>query len=142
MMSRTVLAAIFVFTALGGGASAMASEEKQASVRQTFLILYRPGSNWDSSKRVWQQALGGHKDYLIGHYADGVLKFAGPFMDDWGGGVVVQTENAEAAADIARSDPAVLNGVFVFEVHPWFLVDWDEALTQKNAAADETSGEQ
>lgn len=137
MALMRILAVACLLAAIGGGVSAAMAEQKPAAERKQtagermFLILYRPGENWDASKRVWQQALGGHKDYLIDRYADGVLKFAGPFTDDWGGGVVVRADDADAAAGIARNDPAVQNGVFVFEIHPWFLVDWDEALAQR-----------
>lgn len=139
-------AILVIISALGlaatmDGVSAMAAEGEQAVSRNTFLILYRPGAKWDGSKRVWEQELGGHKDYLIDQYAGGILKFAGPFIDDWGGGVVVQTIDAQAAAEIARNDPAVLNGVFVFEIHPWFLVDWDEAMTQRNTMAETSAGQ-
>lgn len=142
MAAMRILALSCLLAAMGGGvAITPAAAETNSDAEKTFLILYRPGANWDASKRVWQQALGGHKDYLIDRYAAGALQFAGPFLDDWGGGVVVQAADADAAAEIAENDPAVQNKVFVYEVHPWFLVNWDEALAERGAAKLERKAE-
>jgi uncharacterized protein YciI len=143
MATRTILLLVILhLVALSGGGIAMAEDTNISDAKKTFLVLYRPGPNWDPAKRVWEQQLGGHKDYLIDRYADGALKFAGPFTDDWGGGVVVQVATIEVAAEIAKHDPAVMNGIFTFEIHPWFLVNWDEALAQRETGAREKSSPQ
>lgn len=102
---------------------AQTAEEEPA--KQTFLVIYRPGPAYDPSKPVREQALGGHGKYLLNLYKSGDMKFAGPFTDNWGGGVVLSVANIEAAEEIAKNDPAVLSGVFVWEIHPWHLVPWE-----------------
>lgn len=92
---------------------------------QTFIIIYKPGPAWIKGKSVGEQNLLEHGDYMHHLHQLGVLRFAGPFMDDMGGATVIETESMEEAQDILKKDPAILNEVFVAEVHPWYLVDWE-----------------
>jgi uncharacterized protein YciI len=61
-------------------------------------------------------------------YGKGSLKFAGPFLDDMGGAVVLEADNETEAKAVVASDPAVVGGVFVPEIHPWRLVDWERRV--------------
>jgi uncharacterized protein YciI len=95
---------------------------------QTFLVLYRPGPSWDPARSVREQNLGAHGQYLLGLYAKGTMTMAGPFTDDAGGGVVLSVATAREATAVAAYDPAVVSGVFEYEVHPWDLVPWVDHL--------------
>lgn len=124
-MTAVVLCAALLCGSLGSPGRA-AEPEGSATDKQTFLVIYRPGPAYDPAKSVRAQALGGHGKYLLELYKSGDMKFAGPFTDDWGGGVVLSVADQAAAEAIAKNDPAVLSGVFVWEVHPWYLVPWEE----------------
>lgn len=50
---------------------------------------------------------------------------AGPFMDDTGGAAVVLCEDEQEARLVMERDPAVIGGIFVSEVHPWYMVVWE-----------------
>lgn|SRR5690606_21668089 len=65
-----------------------------------------------------------HVAYLNGLNEEGKLKFAGPFLDaegkPLGSLVMVETEDREAAQDIADADPYARAGLFAsVEIHPW-----------------------
>jgi uncharacterized protein len=69
-----------------------------------------------------------HGTYLLSLFAKDSMKFAGPFSDDTGAGVVLEvTDEAEARAMVAE-DPAVKLGIFLYEIHPWDLVPWESYL--------------
>jgi uncharacterized protein YciI len=48
----------------------------------------------------------------------------GPYLDDSGGVNLIYAEDIDAAWEIVEQDPAVVSGVFVPEVHPWFYGNW------------------
>ena len=93
---------------------------------QTFIIIYKPGTAWIKDKPYWEQPLMEHGDYMHQLYLSGVLRFAGPFSDNLGGATVIETTTKEEAQDILSKDPAIISNVFIGELHPWFLVDWEQ----------------
>lgn len=66
-----------------------------------------------------------HGRYLPGLYANGQLRFAGPWTNDAGTAVVLDVTTADEADAIARNDRA--GGVCV-RVHPWELIPSDQYL--------------
>ncbi|MEW6213387.1 MAG: YciI family protein [Acidobacteriota bacterium] len=91
----------------------------------TFIIIYRRGQAWIEGKSISEQPLEEHGKYILGLYGAGKLRFAGPFEDDSGGAAVIEAASEQEARSIARDDPAVTSGVFVYEIHPWKLVPWE-----------------
>jgi len=49
-----------------------------------------------------------------------------------GGGAFEAANDGEARAVVA-ADPAVVSGVFVADVHPWRLVDWERHVKKLEA---------
>jgi len=81
--------------------------------------------------------MGDHGKYVLSLHVKGSLKLGGPFLDDSGGALVLEVENeAEAKAAVA-SDPAVVARVFVGELHPWRLVDWEKRSGSTSQAAEQ-----
>ena len=68
---------------------------------------------------------------MLSLFEKGFLKFAGPFADGKGGAVVLEVANEAEAQALVADDPAVKSGVFVHEVHPWQLVDWEKHVKKK-----------
>ncbi len=93
-----------------------------------FLVVYKPAAAWIAGLPVSQQPLKEHGQFLLELYRQGSLKFAGPFSDDAGGAAVVVADDMIAANALILEDPAVVNKVFVHELHPWALVPWDSYL--------------
>jgi uncharacterized protein len=101
---------------------------QEPKAKPTFLVIYRPGPAWLVDKPVTEQPLKEHGKYMLSLYAAGTLKFAGPFTDNAGGALAFEaTDEAEARAIVAK-DPAVVSGVFIYELHPWRLVEWERYL--------------
>ncbi len=100
-------------------------ERQERNAKTTQLVVYRPGPGWIVGKPVTEQPLEQHGRYMLSLYVRGALKLAGPFLDDAGGAVVLEAENEVEAKAMVSLDPAVVSQVFVAEVHPWRLVDWE-----------------
>jgi uncharacterized protein len=100
--------------------------------KSTYLVIYRPGPAWIPGKPLKEQPLKEHGKYMLSLYKGGILKFAGPFTDDTGGAVVFEAENEDEAKAIVAADPAVVSKIFLFDLHPWGLVDWERYV--KNVA--------
>jgi hypothetical protein len=47
---------------------------------------------------------------------------AGPFADGSGGAVVIDVESEKEAKELAENDPAVLSGVFNYQIKEWSTV--------------------
>ena len=103
-----------------------AQESQKIAAKSTFLVIYRPGPSWLQGKTLSEQPLKEHGKYMLSLYAKGSLKFAGPFTDDAGGAVVLEVAGEDEARTIVAEDPAVKSGVFIHEIHPWALVQWDK----------------
>lgn len=101
---------------------------QEGSPKQTFLVVYKPGPAWLSGKPLNAQPLKEHGKYMLSLYAKGSLKIAGPFSDDAGGALVLEVSGETEARAIVADDPAIKSGVFVQEMHPWGLVQWDKML--------------
>jgi uncharacterized protein len=97
-------------------------------LKSTYLVIYRPGPAWISGKPVTEQPLKEHGKYMLSLYKNGILKFAGPFTDNAGGAVVFEAENEDAAKAVVAADPAVTSKIFLHELHPWGLVDWEQRV--------------
>jgi uncharacterized protein YciI len=98
------------------------------ATKSTFLVLYRPGPHWAAGKPIRAQPPKEHGKYLLDLYARGAMKMAGPFDDNTGAAVVVEAADEAEAKALVAGDPAVKNGVFAYELHPWALVPWENYL--------------
>jgi uncharacterized protein YciI len=115
-----------LFSLAVGVAMSGSAQTPSSSVKITYLVVYRPGPGWISGKPIEQQPLKEHAAYMLSLYERGALRFAGPFLDNAGGAVVLEADNEERAKAMIADDPAVVSRVFVGELHPWRLVDWEQ----------------
>jgi uncharacterized protein YciI len=97
-------------------------------MKRTYLVVYKPGPNFLPGKPLKEQPLTEHGRYLLGLHVKGSLKFAGPFLDDAGGAAVFEAADDDEARAVVAADPPVVSGVFVAELHPWGLVDWEKRV--------------
>lgn len=91
---------------------------------RTYAVIYEIGRGWQMGKPIEEQALGQHYDFLQYLFQQGILIEGGPYLDDSGGLALIRAEDIDAAWEIVEQDPAVLNEVFVPEIHPWFQGNW------------------
>jgi len=86
-----------------------------------FAIVFRTGPAWDAAKPAGQQAFMKEHSQNLGslHKADKIA--LGGRFGEFGLVVVRAADMAEARA-MLLGDPAVANGVFQADVHPWSTI--------------------
>ncbi len=82
------------------------------------VIIYSLGESWEEGKPFWEQKLRPHREYLVNVLQERLVS-AGPFLDHTGGLVIMEVERLEDAELVAKNDPAVIDGRFNYQVHPW-----------------------
>ena len=105
---------------------AVTDAQQLTVANRTFLVIYRPGPAWLPGKPVTEQPLKEHGKYMLSLYISGSMKLAGPLTDNAGGAVLLDVADESKAKAIVAQDPAVKSGIFVYELHPWELKQWDE----------------
>ncbi len=104
------------------------SQSESARKKPTYLVVYRPGPAWLPGKPIAEQPLKDHGRYILSLYVKGSLKSAGPFSDNAGGAAAFEAADDYEARAVVDADPAVVSGVFLAELHPWGLVDWERHI--------------
>jgi uncharacterized protein YciI len=107
-----------------------AEETMQTAAKMTYLVLYKRGPAWVGDTMA-EQKLDAHGKYMLDLYEKGALKFAGPFLDDSGGAVVLEAADEASAKALVADDPAVKQGTFVSEIRPWSLQPWEVYLRKR-----------
>lgn len=113
-------------------------EPTEVTTKAAYLVIYRPGPAWLIGKSVMEQPLKDHGKYMLSLYLKGLMKLAGPLADDAGGAVLLEGSDEAGRKAIVANDPAVRSGIFVYEIHPWKLQQWDE-LAKKIRGTGESS---
>lgn len=139
-----VFATICLFAFGTSHAAETATEGARTEMKQTFLVVYRPGPAWLPGKSVADQPLLEHGRYMLGLFAKGLMKEAGPFLDDTGGAVILEVADEAEAKTVIAEDPAVTEGIMVPELHPWKMQPWETFLqrTREREAASKKAGQE
>ncbi len=87
-----------------------------------------------------EQPLKEHGKYMLSLYIKGSMKLAGPLTDNAGGAVLLEVSGEAEANAIVANDPAVMSGIFAYEIHSWKLQPWDEFVKKAQGAAAQKSG--
>ncbi|GAB4039655.1 YciI family protein [Spirosoma jeollabukense] len=94
-------------------------------MNQIFLVVYQPGLAWKAGEPAAAQPIPEHGRYLLDLYKQGYLRLAGPFGDDTGAALVLEAPDEAQARRLVNTDPAVVQAIFSYELHPWTLVPWE-----------------
>ena len=127
--NRTLLAVAIL--ALSATAAVVGQERvgTQVSTKEPlhqFVVLLKRGPNWIPGKSASEQPLQNHGKYLKDLMDKGSLQFAGPFLDDSGGLVLLNAANESEARRIATHDPGVVAGILEPDIRP-FEIAFDAA---------------
>ncbi len=102
--------------------TAKKTEEK---VKQFWLVVLKTGPMdkeiTDSVKR--KEIFAGHFSNMERLHSEGILKAAGPFGKNdftWRGLFIMDCKTKEEAENYVKTDPAVVAGVFVVDIVPWY----------------------
>jgi uncharacterized protein YciI len=84
------------------------------------LLLAHQGDKWDPKSPMLQDVVKQHLPYVMGLMQQGKLALAGPFHDDGElKGIFIYSVPMDEAMKLEAEDPAVKNGFFKIEGHPW-----------------------
>jgi len=122
---------VVVIPALSANASVYAQEKVGSHVSSKeplpqFIVILKHGPNWIPGKSASEQPLSKHGKYLKDLMDAGSLQFAGQFLDDSGGMVLLNAANESEARRIATHDPGVVAGILAPVIHP-FIIAFDAA---------------
>jgi uncharacterized protein len=87
-----------------------------------FAIFYTPGTSWKTGQPWNEQGLYAHGVYMNELFSKGTLLYGGPFDNHTGGLAIVEIESVDEVETIIQQDPAVKDGIFVANAHPWITV--------------------
>jgi uncharacterized protein YciI len=115
---------------MGGRVRAVVDDEfsLHQTVTMIFAILYTPGPNWVAGRRLSEQDLQAHRDYLANLAKQGSVDSHGPFADSSGGMVILKASGAAEADRFIAADPAIIDGVFVAVAREWRVAYRKESL--------------
>jgi uncharacterized protein YciI len=87
-----------------------------------FIVFLRPGAKMNSDTATVQHILKEHLRYSTKMYNEGQAHVLGPVLDESSvcGIVIYGTSTIQEAKAFAEQDPAVKEGVFIADVHPWY----------------------
>jgi uncharacterized protein YciI len=93
-------------------------------MKKTVAVILQPGSHWDYSKGVREQAFWDeHAKFVDDLFARGVIVMAGPFTPEGTGALVIlNVQTPEEAHTIYANDPWKHQGILhVAEAREWTI---------------------
>jgi uncharacterized protein YciI len=106
--------------------SAVEPHQKGNRMKNTFMILWAPGSAWVPGKTVREQPhWAQHAAFMDRIFENGTVVLGGPFADSTGALVIVEAENEHEVADLFASDPFVVHDIFVLSSRKQWLLFLD-----------------
>jgi len=131
MKATSILLALLLSLALSGFAQQSASYDSTYArklgadfrgMRQYVMVFLKKGPTTiaDTAKRSALQRA--HLDNIGKLAKEGKLILAGPFMDntELRGIYLFAVNSLEEAQQLANTDPAVVAGTLIMELHPWY----------------------
>lgn len=105
---RTSLLVLVLLFLVGSALPSFPQERKKKKRTQHYAILFSPGPGWAKGSAIYEQPkIKEHADYYRKLAKEGKVLLQGPFLDDSGVLVVVETETRIEAMAIATGDPLV-----------------------------------
>jgi uncharacterized protein YciI len=88
-----------------------------------YGVFHRPGPIWQYGVDFREQeGVKEHVEHDLKFYQQGKLELDGPFLLPDAGGMMVATRDVsqDELELFAAADPAVLSGLLLYEIRPWF----------------------
>lgn len=94
------------------------------TLKQYYFVMLKKGPKRDEIKdtTIINNIQAGHMANISRLAKEGKLIVAGPFGDDadWRGIFIFDCNTQKEAEDLVNTDPAVISGRLVYEIHPWW----------------------
>jgi uncharacterized protein YciI len=113
--------------------SSFAQPKEEHKLVQFQMAILKKGPKWATTKEPERDAiLKQHGGNVVSLLESGKAVIAGPFHDDTelAGILILRAASTEEAKTWVDADPAVMAGLMVAEMHPW----WSEDIFKKAAA--------
>lgn len=88
-----------------------------------IMAILKTGPSKETDNEKLNSYFKGHMENITKMAADGKLVVAGPFGKNTEGlrGIfILDVKTVEEAIQLVQNDPAISNGVFMVEFHPWY----------------------
>lgn len=99
-------------------------ESDQYGMKSYFLVILKTGSNKTTDKELINESFKGHMENINRLANEKILVVAGPIAknDNNYRGIFILTniKTIERAKEILKSDPAIKNGIFDFDIFTWY----------------------
>ncbi len=129
-MKKTTLIIALFFSSIVIPTFALAQEKKDPAPKmvQFHMALLKRGPKW-SAKGMIPEVEKGHVTHIMSLLDTGKAVIAGPIAEsgDLVGIYILRAKSAEEAKAWTDSDPAVISGDLMPEMHPW----WSEEVMKK-----------
>ena len=122
----SVLLSIILLLASSPGSQAQPKSEPQFKLVKFHMVLLKKGPKWTATAtKETEQMHQAHVAHVISLLENGKAVLAGPLSDDGEirGIYILRTESADEARNWVNSDPAVVSGNLIAEIHPWLAED-------------------
>jgi uncharacterized protein YciI len=92
------------------------------TMKKYYIAFLKRGPNRDQDQAEANAIQSAHLEHMSQLAEQKKICIAGPFGDDTDmrGIVIYSAKSLEEAKSYAESDPAVINGVLIAELHPWW----------------------
>ena len=92
-------------------------------MNRTFVTIFTPGTNWVAGKTSREQPYWTeHAAFMDALFKDGTVIMGGPFADYSNILVIVEASDENAARDLFKRDPFIVQGIFhLVGVHEWLV---------------------
>lgn len=93
----------------------------QGEMRTYYMVFLKKGPKRDHDSATAAKIQAGHMANMDKLAKEGKLAIAGPFLDDTDlrGICIFTADNAEDVAKWVETDPAIIAGRLIYEIHPW-----------------------
>jgi uncharacterized protein len=94
----------------------------ERQIKQYWFVLLTEGKNRTQDSATAAKIQEGHMANISRLYYEGKLKVAGPFGDEgnWKGIFIFDCNTKEEVETLLNTDPAVVAGRLVYDIHPWW----------------------
>ena len=93
-------------------------------MKQYILVILKTGKANITDKDLLNNHFRGHMENIQRLAKEGKLALAGPFSTknerDYRGIFIFNVKTKEEAENLVKTDPAVIAGVFDYEIYPWY----------------------
>ncbi|MBN8547522.1 MAG: hypothetical protein J0L60_15440 [Ignavibacteria bacterium] len=124
---------LFAFLIVMSANSFAQEKPIEEKMKKWYFVMLSRGENRSQDTAEVKRLNEGHMAN-INRMADlGVLRIAGPFMDngDWRGIFIMDVKTEEEVIENLKQDPAIAAGRLKYEIHPWYgpatiKTNWDK----------------